>query len=595
MKRTARLLLQIGLALSAVSCNGLFDEVPTNKLSENIIWTNPQLLDEFVLPWYDNMDNGFSTLVTTIMKGLGREYEPWFGDQLTVGRSDWYTADYGNILKSSQQEITQRARTQWLTYYTQIRSINNLMENMDKIPEGTQKDRLKGEAHFFRAYYYYCLLRNFGGPLIITRTFDPLHEDADSTKFPRASFEETVDFIAREANEAAQWLAVTNSADNTGRPTQGAAYTLAGKAYFWASGEHFQNVADTLPWLGFSGDRSIEMLKKAEQEYDKVKNLGVYSLVPINGTTRDMIASDYRSIFLTKNSRESIWEVQHSDDGDYSYKNGHLLDKYAAAPYFGGTYCAYTPTQNHVDEYRMANGMKIDEPESGYDRNAPYEGRDYRFYANILYDGAVWNGHTMDIHYSVDSTGAEIPGADLIKYGTSTQAAVSKTGYYMAKFLNEAQKIDYDDTYASSQNCIIWRWAEILLDYAEIYYRTGRQDLATGMVNEIRQRVHMPEMAHAGWNDILNERRVELAFEKTTYWDLLRYGTAEQVMTGKTNPLYGIKIVVNRDGSVTRSTKVVNGRNTTTRYFRARQYFKPIAWQDIKFHGIKQNPEWIEM
>ena len=579
--------------LFLTSCNDWFEEAPINKLSEPVIWTDPQLLDEYIMPWYREMDSGFDTYVTTIMKGLGREYEPWFADQLTVSRSDWYTADYGNILKSSQQDITQRAKTQWSTYYTQIRSINNLLEHLDDIPDGSQKQRITGEAHFFRAYYYYSLLRNFGAPLLITRTFDPLLED--SITFPRASFEETVQFIADEAEKAATYLDKTNTTENIGRPTQGTALTLAGKAWFWASGAHFQNVADSVPWLGFPNDRSEEMLKKAETEYDKVRRLNVYDLMPIGGTSRDEIVKGYRQIFLTKNSVESIFEVQHADDGDYSYKNGHLLDRYAAAPSFGGTYCAYVPTHNHVNEYCMMNGKRIDEPGSGYDAQHPYDGRDYRFYANILYDSATWNGHVMDIHYPIDDNGKEVAGADLTKYGSSTTACVTKTGYYMAKFLNEKQNIDYDETYASSQNCIIWRWAEILLDYAEIYYKTQRPDLAKDMLNEIRRRVHMPEYESVTWDDIMNERRVEMAFEKTTYWDLLRYGTAEKIMTGKTHPLYGIKIVMQRDGTRSYNTKVVNGQNTNTRYFRTRQYFKPIAWDDVRYHGIQQNPEWIEM
>ena len=139
--------------LFLTSCNDWFEEAPINKLSEPVIWTDPQLLDEYIMPWYREMDSGFDTYVTTIMKGLGREYEPWFADQLTVSRSDWYTADYGNILKSSQQDITQRAKTQWSTYYTQIRSINNLLDHLDDIPDGSQKQRITGAAHFFRAYY----------------------------------------------------------------------------------------------------------------------------------------------------------------------------------------------------------------------------------------------------------------------------------------------------------------------------------------------------------------------------------------------------------------------------------------------------------
>ena len=95
----------------------------------------------------------------------------------------------------------------------------------------------------------------------------------------------------------------------------------------------------------------------------------------------------------------------------------------------------------------MANGKRINEAGSEYDKNNPYEGRDFRFYANILYDGAQWKGHTMDLHYTVQD-GKEVAGEDLTPYGTSTTAAVSRTGYYMAKFLRESQAINTDDTYA---------------------------------------------------------------------------------------------------------------------------------------------------
>ena len=87
MKRLLYIAFFSGLLLSvSTSCNDLFKEVPYDKLSENAIWGDQLLLDEYVLPWYRNMDNGFSTYVTTIMKGIGREYEPWYADQMTVSR-----------------------------------------------------------------------------------------------------------------------------------------------------------------------------------------------------------------------------------------------------------------------------------------------------------------------------------------------------------------------------------------------------------------------------------------------------------------------------------------------------------------------------
>lgn len=165
----------------------------------------------------------------------------------------------------------------------------------------------------------------------------------------------------------------------------------------------------------------------------------------------------------------------------------------------------------------------------------------------------------------------------------------------MAKFLNERQSIDNDLTYGSSQNCILWRFAELLLDYAEIDFKKGRTTDALSKVNRIRDRVHMPALTSITWDDITNERRVELAFEKTTYWDMLRYNEAERRMTGTTNPLYGIKIVYNAAGVKRITNPVVNGRNTVVRYFRPRQYYYPIDWDDVRYHEVEQNPEWVEM
>lgn len=581
------------LALAAAStglssCDSLFRDNPVDKLPDQIIWNDPQMLDEYVLPWYRNMDPGFYTFVTTIMKGLGTEYEPWYGDQLTVGKSDWYSGDYGNILKSSQQDISTRAKQIWSSCFTQVNSINTLLENQDKLAPSI-RDRVIGEAHFFRAWYYYKMLRTFGGTMILTRTYDPL---VDDVKFPRATYDEMVQFICEEAEEAARHLPVSNNTANVGRPTKGVCYMLRAKTYFWAAGEHFQNQESA--YLGYTDDSSSRLLDLAAAEYDRVIATGQYDLVPISGTTRDQVVKEYREIFLTKNSKESIWEVQHADDGNFDFGNAHKLDRDAAASSFGGTTAAYNPTQNHVDEYRMENGKMIKDAGSGYDRNNPYENRDWRFYANILYDGAQWKGHTMDLHYTMVN-GKETAGEDLTKYGTSTSAAVTRTGYYMAKFLRESQAIDNDDTYASSQNCILWRYAELLLDYAEIDFKKGRIADALAKVNRIRARVKMPALTSLTWDDLVNERRVELAFEKTTYWDLLRWNIAERRMTGTTNPLFGVKIVYQANGSKRITNPVVNGRNTVMRYFRARQYYYPLDWDDVRYHGLEQNPEWVEM
>ena len=211
------------------ACDDLFRDTPADKMSETDIWRNPMLLDEYVLPWYRNMNNGFSTYVPTtiaLVKSASRYFMPWFGDQIVPSKTDYYNAGYGDLLKGNQQEITNWARVNWSNYYTQIQSINRMFTNEGEIAEGEQKRRVEGEGYFFRAYYYYLLWRQFGGVMLIKEPFDPLN---DSKKFPRASYEEMVASIVDDARKAAERLPLDYDAADKGRVTKGAAMMLIAK------------------------------------------------------------------------------------------------------------------------------------------------------------------------------------------------------------------------------------------------------------------------------------------------------------------------------------------------------------------------------
>ena len=573
------ILAALPLLMAACSPNSLFDDAPKDKISDEKTWESPMLLDEYVNTWYRNMNSGFKTYVpsTALFKSISRYYLPWFSDQLTNGKSDWYNAGYGDVLKANEESITQWARGTWTSCYTQIQYINAFLENMDKVPDATQRKRVEGEAHFFRAYYYYMLWRRFGGALLIDHTYNPL---TNPEKFPRASYEQMVKFIVDEAEKAQNLLSATNSTADVGRITSGAAIMLKAKTYLWASSTVFQN--KTKSYLGFTDDKSQEMLQKARAAYDELFARGTYQLVTITGTTQDKIRDEYRQIFITKNTSESILEVQHSNDGDYANKFGHTLDRDAASPFFTGTTAAYTPTQNHVDEYGMRGGAT-------YNALQPYDNRDYRFYANILYNGCSFRDHIMDM-----ATTDGKAGVDITVYGSSTSAAVSRTGYYLGKFVDPTQAINDNDTYASKQNYIIWRLAEAYLDYAEVCFRLGDTSTALDMVNRIRTRVHMDALTAVTWNDIVRERRVEMAFEETTYWDQLRWGTAERTFSGTTNPLKGMTITV-RSGVTTYRTANINRFPARVRKFDAKEYYFPIPWSEVRYQGIEQNPDWNEV
>ena len=165
--------------------------------------------------------------------------------------------------------INGRSRLIWQTAYEQIRSVNKLLAHQSELP-ATIRDRIVGEAHFFRAWYYYTLLRRYGGVMLIDRVFDPLME---TVKYPRASYDQMVTFITEEAEKAARLLPESHESRHIGRVTKGAAYMLKGKTYFWAAGVKFQNAEK--PYLGFPDNRTDKMRELAAKAYDEVENLHV--------------------------------------------------------------------------------------------------------------------------------------------------------------------------------------------------------------------------------------------------------------------------------------------------------------------------------
>ena len=572
----------LSLTFVTTGCNDLFKDAPVDKLAEPSIWKSPNLLDEYSLVWYNNLTNGFSTMMSTswFLRYLSKPYTGWFTDQITYSRTEWSRTIFAEEVAGEEEAINTAGSNEWGKCYEMIQHINRLLANANEIADGPHKNRILGEAHFFRGWYYYQLLRRFGAPMLIENLYDPLN---DHRKFPRSSYEEMVNYIASEADKAASLLAVKNDPENVGRVTKGAAIMLKAKAYFWVGSPAFQNKGKAI--YGFTSDRSKEMMQKAVKAYEELINLGCYSLVPVTGNTESEIAESYNALFRLHNSPESIYEVQHSPDGIVD-NFGHHLDEDAASPFFAGTSCAYVPTQNHVDEYGMRDGKT-------YDAQHPYANRDYRFYANITYDGSTYNKHEFEIHYTVEN-GKEVPGVDLTKYGTNRNVAVTRTGYYMRKFLDPKTELFGDRKYGSKQHYIIWRYAEALLDYAEAQFRVGNAAKALEAVNEVRKRVHMDALPSVTLEQILHERRVELAFEESIYWDYLRLGTAFDKLNGSTNPLRGVKIVKTADGATTYTVSDLKSQ-AAERVFRANQYYYPIPWSEVRYHGIEQNEGWHEM
>ena len=220
------------------------------------------------------------------------------------------------------------------------------------------------------------------------------------------------------------------------------------------------------------------------------------------------------------------------------------------------------PTQNLVDDYAMANGLPITDPASGYNPANPYVGRDPRFYATVLYNGASYRGSTVETF---------TPGGKDSKDGPDNWNT-SKTGYYLKKFMNDAYPLQNPWGNAGFQPWIYIRYAEVLLNYAEAANEAYGPDAvpagatysARAALNLVRARssVNMPAIA-AGASQaqlreaIRYERRVELAFEEHRFYDVRRWKIADVT---ENKPALGITIT-RSGGNFTYASKVaLDGR-----------------------------------
>ena len=245
----------------------------------------------------------------------------------------------------------------------------------------------------------------------------------------------------------------------------------------------------------------------------------------------------------------------------------------------------------YVDSFYMADGTPFDWAVHGDD---PYTGREPRFYASILYNGAKWEGRTIETH----DTGKD----KIVEFTTTGAAGSTITGYYLRKFITEGQ--DGWEKYGSDHFAILIRYAEVLLNEAEAYAMKGDFDTAYERLNQVRTRVGLPGKSGSDletfMKDLRHERVVELGGEGLRFWDLRRWKIAvcekseDSVIDGKN--YHGCWITKKEDGSYDYKQVVVDGANMV-HFFPERYYAFAIPITEFSNNGAidaltDNNPGW---
>ncbi|MGI6047682.1 MAG: RagB/SusD family nutrient uptake outer membrane protein [Petrimonas sp.] len=481
MKKIFNILLYITFpVLLFTSCSDWLDLIPTDKLTDKVIWEDESSVDLYVNGFYTYLhqygqfgsaqasDNLTESLTSTFKYGsyaLGHR----------AGHPNNYVFDPTLITTA-----TGGFYSVWSDAYNKIRRMNEFLHSMEQYGEFPEEVNKRWEAQvlFFRAFIYFQLARRHDGVILYTSI-----EEMEKDK-ARSSNEATWDLIESDLDFAIANLPESWSDQDKGRLTKYAALAFKSRAMLFA--ERWQSAYD-----------AADAVVKSEK-FD--------------------LMDDYAKSWKGSN-KEAILEFKYDELGPFHYFDKYyvpLSDGYE----FGGL---GTPTQEMVESYEKADGTKMDWTPY-HIANAtrpPYENLEPRFKATVIYPGSVWKGNVMQ--NSVNGTYGTFMAyrEQPYSYGLTT------TGYFLRKLMDESL-IDVKGK-PSTQTWVEIRYAEVLLNKAEAAFRLNKMSEARDAMNEVRARVALPAKNSSGnewFNDYRNERKVELAYEGHLFWDMRRWKLA---------------------------------------------------------------------
>lgn len=594
MKRVYYIIILFAV-VGAASCKKDFlNQQPLDKFSDEAVWKDPALIQTFVNNIYHGIPHGFSNIMMSSMVDE-TTYNADFGSS-NVTKSLVSPSDL-SIFEESYWTGNRQRGMNWSIVYKFVRSANIFFEKIETAPfeSAGEKDRMKGEVHFLRAYLYHNLVSMYGGVPIITKAYTL----KDEFNVPRDTYENSVKFIVDELDKAAALLPVTQTGNNKGRATKGAALALKSRVLLYAASDLYNSNASwaagaNKDLVGYTGGDRTARWQAAKAAAKAVMDLNVYNLYQPNPATPDEATKNYGNIFLLKETSEDIFVryfIQKIDENWDGYNPGLYNN-----PNGWHGWGSNTPIGQMVDAYEMKDGTKFSWNNAAH-KAAPYNNRDPRFYASILYDGAKWRSRPSDVAprepngivqtgYFEKPDGTVIPGLDT-RNSPIEDWNGTYTGYYMRKFIDPTVDAQY---FKQEQPWRYIRFTEIILNYAEACLGLGQETEARQYINMIRKRAGMPEITETGQalvDRYRNERRIELAFEDHRYFDVRRWLIAPQAYENAQG--VSVRHKIDASGNILSSTySVINAQN---RAWNSRFYFFPIKLDEMNRNKqLIQNP-----
>lgn len=586
-KYNAGLSLLTILVLLFSSCKrNILEKTPVDRYTDAVVWLDINLARGYLLNTYDGAGIGFNQyMITSVSDESQSQTNDLYvrGDISPEGPAPW-----GEELPG------------WNQHYQNIQKLNKFLGNINRMVDAApqtekagmqaQVDVMKGEALFLRAFAYTQLARTYGGVPVL-KVESEIKQDFQA--IPRASFEETISFIAKDCDDATALL-LTKDKMQMGKATKEAAMALKSRILLFAASDLTADGTAASKFVGYQNANRTALWTAARNAAKAVIDLGTHQLADFGGTDKVQVAQRFYNFFKAKDlsNTEVIWGKMYSNLNGTVNQVNQWQEPSGKAGW--NTIC---PGQKHVDAYQMEDGSNFSNhfqvDASGYYRNISgkytsanmYHNRDPRFYGTILYDSAMWKGTPYRIRDSIIlQNGTQIKKV----FGYDTRNSdynafnATQTGYAVRKMLVDD---DLGSTRRNENAWIEFRYTEILLNYAEACIGLGQTTEAAAYIKRVRDRAAMPAFTGDITQALRYERQIELAFENHRWYDMRRWKILVQELTD----IYGILIVqTTTDGRESTSWQRTRTQRRTPVQ---RNLWIPISRTEInKAPQLEQNP-----
>uniref|UniRef100_UPI004027A164 RagB/SusD family nutrient uptake outer membrane protein n=1 Tax=Segatella hominis TaxID=2518605 RepID=UPI004027A164 len=654
MKRNiVKLFCVLGLACGFTSCTDYLDKSPDSTVSAEQAFKNFTNFQGYVEQMYNCIPSKESNAYCTsfnwgedeIMNtGLGDghvtahfdlgDYRNWYSN----AQSFLHRPSSGNpgeyLDPTSTNKFAHSLEHAWYC----IRKCNIGLANLDLMTDCTQEEKnfIKGQLLFFRAWWHEELIAFYGGMPYV----DTVLDGSQVLTLPRLSYQECAKKCAEDFRAAADLLPNDWDKTTVGKKTLGkndiritkvCALGYLGKVLLW-SASPLNNLGKAEKGASKNGDtykyntelaaQAADALAEAIGEVNSGKTpyaLAEYKYSNIYDHVADKSSnSNFSDIFRTTGqdwkmpgSTEAIMRGPHIGENGSNWNFTKLW-----GPKLNGIVehdaLIHQPTANYVNYYGMANGLPLNDPDSGFDPTHPFKNRDPRFYHDIVFDGFQYINTTIakesddyQFKYIQMYTGSNL---------RSSSANGCRTGYYTQKLVpHQCNKYDGMYEWGGALQCDLpyMRLADLYLMYAEAgaavqgaNYKSSKLNLtAADAINVLRDRVKAGHVADKFMNDqkkfmdeVRRERAVELAFEGFRWNDLQRWLLlTEYPYNIKTSQEF--KRVGNFDYTTNdpRDAEVTGWSEKTivTRDFSEKHYLLPLKESDVYLYPeFGQNPGW---